>query len=108
METEVEGDSDESQDPNMSERSDVLAPNNSSDEEEDKDGKPKVYDNVDAFDKDEKMDFDKQALIADEEYEREHDLNCDNGVYRKGFDINELAVKTGLKESSDPWKNRMQ
>ena len=84
----------------MSERSEILAPNNTDEEPKvDADGNEIEHNNSEAFDKDDKIDFCKLALIADDEYEREHDENCDNGVYREDVNVQELAKKTGLKTS---------
>lgn len=48
------------------------------------------------------------ALLADEEYEREHDQNVDNGVYRKDANVEELAQKAGLKQTPYSWQELMK
>lgn len=96
-------------DPNMSDRSEILAPNNSDQEPKiGEDGNEIPFSNSGAYDKDDKIEFCKMAEIADDEYEREHDDNCDNGVYREDADIEVLAKKSGLKQHDVPWYEFMQ
>ena len=90
----------------MSDRSDILAPNNTDEEQKEDDELPQS--NSGAFDKDDKIVFERLALVADDEYEREHDMNCDNGVYREGYKVEELAIKTGLRPQSVNWDERMK
>lgn len=46
----------------------------------------------------EAIGFSRQAFRVDAQYERDHNENCDNGVYRDEIDHKDLAMRTGLKE----------
>ena len=93
----------------MSERSEILAPNNTDSEPKvNSEGEEIPHSNSGAFDKGDKIEFCKMALLADEEYEREHDQNVDNGVYRKEANVEELAQKAGLKQTPYSWQELMQ
>lgn len=82
---------------NVSEGSIILAPNNSSQDEDRTlfmDLPPDIREEL----KHEQIGFSAQALRADVDYEREHNQHCDNGVYTENADIKELALRAGLKD----------
>ena len=94
--------------PNITEQSEILCPNASSRDNENDDQKAKKELEVDMKSKDSLLYFEKQALHADLEYERQHNLDCDKGVYRQKASMLDQAKRTGLRaDNEDKWNSLM-
>ena len=39
-------------------------------------------------------------------YLREHNINCDNGVYKQGADINKIASMAGMRSEKEIEKTK--
>ena len=54
------------------------------------------------------MSFSMQAFRADLQFERSHNMDCDNGVYREEANLDDQAKRTGLKSADEEqWKGMM-
>ena len=81
---------------NESSGSQILAPNNST-----QSAGRTLFDDLPIdckqAEKTDEISFEPQAFRADMQYEREHNENCDNGVYREQANQIEMAARAGLK-----------